>query len=59
MTCEHPDRSFDIAWVLGGTEKNVARDRVANLNPLALSNWSHHDGTPNPLLVFLHDGMKK
>ena len=114
VTCEHPDRSFNIAWVLGGTEKNVVRDRIAslNLNPLALyarqrnandiarpsllapshqpdteqtmwqssqhvsppvsptngvsavllrsrSNWSHHDGTPKPLLVFLHDGMKK
>ena len=25
----------------------------------SVSNWSHHDGTPNPLLVFFHNGMKK
>ena len=25
VKCVHPDGSFDIDWVLGGSEKNVAR----------------------------------
>ena len=31
VKCVHPDGSFDIDWVLGGSEKNVARRRITHI----------------------------
>ena len=32
VTDEHSDGSLDVKYVLGGTEKNVARSRIISLN---------------------------
>lgn len=33
----HEDGTFDISWVLGGSEKNVLRQRIASMDPLVLT----------------------
>ena len=37
MTQQHSDGSFNVSYVLGGSEKNVGRDRIQSLNPLVLA----------------------